>query len=1454
MTRTVPHDARSLLTRGMTRFERQLNARLIEALLRDFTAWRRDLPKPPGQDAKGRESTVTSGWPSERRRPENLDARELLDFLILRSRDELVSLQRLVVRHADFSQAISQAVTVPDQQQLVLGYARDLGPPTGHRPVRERKREQRLTEAAVVDRYRRRRGEAEFRLTFNLQRLGRVMEHVISVVTPAHRAAFWERIRLEHLVHCVWAYEGDPRVHTAAVEALSIPLQQVGFPAASGLPASRTIAHLQQTATTETGDVWLQCASLTALTVVGKDRGLPTILARLTDPKNGDDLFVRRHAVRLLHQLLNERRDWQDWPAHILEDPSPFVRQQVAAALWHAPSDPFFADLRRLALNDPSPAVRAATLVTALSELTPSMSQPCLLPLLSEVLERERNDFVLRTAMRVAKRWWELAEQPGPEVSELYRQQILTRLRSLQSHAASTPVRRWACQSAEWIEVQLNGATRTLYERLRKRARCLAPGEGCRLPRVWLRGLQQEQIGRTLAVLAQDDFGYDLEASWFGYRLVKQPAFGFRFWRAWHEFWHPATDKRQAFPHTIGRVSKALIRAPSRILGELSETKVPGEPLYIASDGTWRSFLPLTDDFLSLLSRSLFWARTARFYSSEGVTEVRAPRSLVRCLAAWIRLNLRFSHYAAPRNWDQSPSVSPQKYVQNMRRLGFDVRFRPYRNERDKPVAEDADVQQFFACLVAIFSVPVLPWLGSLLRDYAYYFASAFENSLVHLAWFAAAFLVFFLAKHGYANFRLRRARRAIPLSLGGWGTRGKSGTERLKAALLGTLGHALVSKTTGCEAMFIQAHAFGEPLEIPLFRPYDKATIWEHANLLRFAANLQPSVFLWECMGLTPAYVDVLQRQWTQDDLATITNTYPDHEDLQGPAGFNVASTIAGFIPPESHVITTEEQMRPILQARCERVGTTLRGIGWLEAGLIPEDILARFPYQEHPDNIALVAAVAEELGCPYDVALKGMADRLVPDLGVLKTFPESRIRGRTIEFTNGMSANERFGTLGNWKRTGYDQHDPHEQIGVWVSTVVNNRADRVARSRVFASILVNDLEADRHFLIGGNLKGLLGFIWEAWEAQEETWTLVDAQGNLDPNHALDALLRAARKFRQPSTAHHVQTALRKMLSDIVSHLRRPADALIQESWDNPSLLRTRLTECNVPASRATEITGHQQKLLQSLREYEALASAIRQTGPADRSSLDRQFRKQLRTWFEQKLVIVSNYDATGEEIIRDIVQETPPGYRNRVMGIQNIKGTGLDFIYRFQAWDSCHQACQSLEQSDDLSVRRGLQSLNEMPQFGQLCQERVKQSLQRVRTSPAAANPEIQIQLELIQQKLDESIAENESLLRQDNSSAPQQTGWLRSVLRACEQFLDVQDALRRRQQADQVYRDLQSERISRQQAVEEIRALNKRQKGGWLKLFAAKRSTVASQESVSDDCQTRTGHPESSSAPGS
>ena len=234
------------------------------------------------------------------------------------------------------------------------------------------------------------------------------------------------------------------------------------------------------------------------------------------------------------------------------------------------------------------------------------------------------------------------------------------------------------------------------------------------------------------------------------------------------------------------------------------------------------------------------------------------------------------------------------------------------------------------------------------------YFSSAFENTLPQLVVFAATALALFLGKHAVSNLRIWSARRRVPLSIGGWGTRGKSGTERLKAALLNATGHGLVSKTTGCEAMFIHAPPSGDPLEIPLYRPGDKATIWEQSNLLRLAAGMRPSVFLWECMALTPDYVDVLQQQWMHDDLATITNTYPDHEDIQGPSGMDVATTITTFVPSRSHLLTTEQQMFPLVRDKCRQRQTTVRSVDWLESGLITDDLLDRFPYREHPDNIA--------------------------------------------------------------------------------------------------------------------------------------------------------------------------------------------------------------------------------------------------------------------------------------------------------------------------------------------------------------------------------------------------------------------------------------------------------------------------------------------------------------------
>src|SRR5690606_33235400 len=360
---------------------------------------------------------------------------------------------------------------------------------------------------------------------------------------------------------------------------------------------------------------------------------------------------------------------------------------------------------------------------------------------------------------------------------------------------------------------------------------------------------------------------------------------------------------------------------------------------------------------------------------------------------------------------------------------------------------------------------------------------------------FALGLAGLFLGSGYLRRRKIADARAAIPLSIGGWGTRGKSGTERLKAGLFHGLGFRTFSKTTGCEAMFIHAAPLGTQVEIYTFRPYGKATIWEQRDLLQVAAGLESEVFLWECMALNPEYVDILQRGWMRDDFATITNTYPDHEDIQGPAGIDVATVIGRFIPDHKLVISSELAFNPVLRAIARQRGAEMLEIGDHEGELLAEDLLALFPYSEHPRNIALVTELARWPGIDDELAIVTMADYVYPDLGVLKFYPEVLVRGRRLSFVNGCSANERAGFLNNWQRTGCDKLAAAGDPERMVITVVNNRDDRVSRSEVFSRILVNDVSVDAHVLIGTNLAGLSIFIDRALEVFAAEQELVDAE-----------------------------------------------------------------------------------------------------------------------------------------------------------------------------------------------------------------------------------------------------------------------------------------------------------------------------------------------------------------------
>lgn len=1384
-----PHAIRQLLAADLAPAWAQVEAALLEELATGFAA------RSGAEPEEAQPAYADGVRPASR-------AEALAAYLLGAVEAERTELLRLQARQLEFVKRLGAAASDRERRQHILDFAGDLGADRATLRGDTAAFGRWFGADAVGDRYRKRHAARERRLAFILQRLGAIGAHLLQQEGAAQgHQNLWRRLDLERTLQPLLTYEGDTRVRVAALVCLARTLGALPRSEQEGSVTGATLQYIYRSALEPGPQVWIQGEALNLLQSLSLDSLETALEKRLGEPRPGDDLFLRRRALGLLGETLPLRPGLCRLLPLAAADPSPFVRQGLAAALAQAPRREVERYFPPLALQDPEPAVRGG----ALLEIPRLLGRPelCgdLRGVLAQTLTQERDPFVLRVACQVTTSGHLALQETGMvEAAAAWCEGLLPLLGDLHRGAAVLAVRRWAAESREALWCATDPAAADLRQKLAAQLGRQPLGRRRRLPEALLAGSDEATLGRVLSELGRRDFGFDLETTSFGRYLTRGPVIRFRLWRLLHELRRPSPDKRQAFPHTTGRVYRGQLRAPSAILAELAETKVPGEPLYFAEEGGWRPYLPLVDEVISCLDQGLR-PTPIRFYTAEGVTLLHPPPGLTRRLAARLDLTLRFRRYARLRNWREQDAVAPSAYLAALQRLGFKITLAGHPERPGGAPSADPAVARFFPAAWPLLGGEFWPRLHN-------YFFSLYENTLYHLILFTGGALLLFFGRSLYLQQALRRARRRLPLVIGGWGTRGKSGSERLKAALFNALGYGVVAKTTGCEAMFLHATPYGTTREMFLFRSYDKASIWEQHDLVRLSARLGTEVFLYECMALTPAYVRILQR-WMRDDFTTLTNTYPDHEDIMGPAGFNIPEVMTEFIPSGGVLCTSEEQMLPVLAAAAAARQTRLRPVGWQEMGLLTPDILARFPYQEHPQNLALVLGLAAELGVPADFALKEMADRVVPDIGVLKSFPVAAIAGRRLEFVNGMSANERFATLANWERMGFDRHDPEAEPSLWISTLVNNRADRVARSQVFARILVEDLRADRHFLIGTNLQGLSGYIRQAWRDHASRLTLWPA-GETPPSPR-EVLAAAAAQLRLVRSEEDLLRRLRAQLQGLGVPLE-PA-ALAPLASDAAALARALEGQGRGELGAAIGTALEQGR--RQLREYRELLERLPQSpAPAEAERFDREFRQLLGRWFEAKFVLIDDPQASGDAIIARICAETPPGLHNRIMGLQNIKGPGLGFVYAWQAWERCQRACQQLRSRDPGEAEAGLRQLAGQRSFSLLAEETLRATVAAVRQSPLAQREIFQAELTLILANLETSLRQVRRQLGPRRSQ-----GLPELALAGLEAFLDAGDAVKRRKTANRIYRDLVDERISHARAAQELQALNQRQKGGWL-----------------------------------
>ncbi len=321
-----------------------------------------------------------------------------------------------------------------------------------------------------------------------------------------------------------------------------------------------------------------------------------------------------------------------------------------------------------------------------------------------------------------------------------------------------------------------------------------------------------------------------------------------------------------------------------------------------------------------------------------------------------------------------------------------------------------------------------------------------------------------------------RRSRMAIRHRVHVNGIRGKSSVTRLIAAGLRAGGYKTWAKVTGTTPMIVDE----EGREIAIQR-MNGGFLSEQRTTIALAARAGVDALVIECMAIQPQYQRVAEEAFVRSTIGVITNVRPDHLESYGDSFESIAHALANTIPHNGVLYTTPGPAVDIFQRIAGRRGSSVVCVA---ASQDDEADLDRFPYVEHPENLAVALAVCAQLGVDRQAALASMATSR-PDSGVLRAF-EARRDGRVLHVINALAANDPASTLQLYERLVAGRWDCPLML------FVNSRRDRPLRS-IQLGQLVARIPASRYFIGGNDARGV---VTAAREAGAKADSFLDCDG----------------------------------------------------------------------------------------------------------------------------------------------------------------------------------------------------------------------------------------------------------------------------------------------------------------------------------------------------------------------
>ncbi|MCK5837190.1 MAG: hypothetical protein KAH09_07990 [Desulfobacula sp.] len=235
---------------------------------------------------------------------------------------------------ADFNQQFASSNTENEKRELIIQFAVNLGASSAGIQRDRRAFKRWFGYDVVVERCRRKISHTEYRLVFLLNRFGVVTSTLLgNAGDETEQTRLLHHVNIEKTLKPLLAYNGDERVKIETFRCLSRIIKRLPPHIKDQHIEEGIITFIYRASLDIRQQVWIQCEAFDLLSLLDPKSFFQAATRRLFNLTDGDDLFVRRKAIQLLEDHIDNEKEIKKFLPTISRDISPFVRQAVPGIL-----------------------------------------------------------------------------------------------------------------------------------------------------------------------------------------------------------------------------------------------------------------------------------------------------------------------------------------------------------------------------------------------------------------------------------------------------------------------------------------------------------------------------------------------------------------------------------------------------------------------------------------------------------------------------------------------------------------------------------------------------------------------------------------------------------------------------------------------------------------------------------------------------------------------------------------------------------------------------------------------------------------------------------------------------------------------------------------------------------------------------------------------------------------